>query len=298
MLVRNKREQGGPGKLRSFWEEDVFSVVERKNNGVVYDVVNLSKSSDRRILHRNMLMPCDMMEDIPPHVPARLPRKQTVPRTRQRGTNQLSLEESNSSSDEEGFLIDLRPPTQPTHRDDQLATAANQSSQNFAVEPDRIIETVEDRIQEEEEEVNTLTDQRSVEDIVEEVGSEVQKDITEPEELETFQSGRSQRVRKPRSVLTYYKTGGDPFQVNTEALKIIKPTPKPRPKAHPLKNPTPKLNPRADSFKMPTSYPTRQWLNKPTPKPRPLSESQKQELKNHRRQLVMSLIQSLFELWE
>ena len=48
VLVRNKREQGGTGKLRSCCEEAVFAVVERKDDGVVYDVVNLSRASDRR----------------------------------------------------------------------------------------------------------------------------------------------------------------------------------------------------------------------------------------------------------
>ena len=36
--MRNKREVGGPGKLRARWEQEVYVVLERKGNGVVYVV--------------------------------------------------------------------------------------------------------------------------------------------------------------------------------------------------------------------------------------------------------------------
>ena len=58
VLVKNMREKGGPGKLRSYWEQKVFIVIEKKSE-VVYSVLeegenNLKKA---RVLHRNMLLP-------------------------------------------------------------------------------------------------------------------------------------------------------------------------------------------------------------------------------------------------
>ena len=62
VLVRNKREKGGTGKLKSYWEEAIF-VVEGKKEGLpVYKVKNLKKGKDVRVVHRNLLMKC---EDLP-----------------------------------------------------------------------------------------------------------------------------------------------------------------------------------------------------------------------------------------
>ena len=64
VLVRNKREQGGPGKLRSTWEQDIFKVVERYDNGVDYKVQNSMSKKDTRVLHRNLLLPCEDMNPV------------------------------------------------------------------------------------------------------------------------------------------------------------------------------------------------------------------------------------------
>lgn len=59
VLVRNMSERGGPGKLRSHWEEQVHIVVSQKGeNSPVYEVKPERGTGRDRILHRNMLMPC------------------------------------------------------------------------------------------------------------------------------------------------------------------------------------------------------------------------------------------------
>ena len=65
VLVRNLREKGGPGKLRSFWEQTVYKVVERKGESPVY-VVEPERGGDRRTIHRNLLFHCgDELPDAP-----------------------------------------------------------------------------------------------------------------------------------------------------------------------------------------------------------------------------------------
>lgn len=110
VLVRNKRQLGGPGKLRSCWEQDVFVVRKSREDGVVYEIENLSKGNDKRALHRNMLLPCDLLED--PPAEAEQPLKQTTQKpTRTTRQPQVQADEENhldgdsdsdSTSDGEG----------------------------------------------------------------------------------------------------------------------------------------------------------------------------------------------------
>ena len=65
VLVRNMSERGGTGKLRSFWEEKVHTVLESfGEKPVLYKVQAENDSNGRtRNLHRNMLMLCDDLLD-------------------------------------------------------------------------------------------------------------------------------------------------------------------------------------------------------------------------------------------
>ena len=60
VLVRNLPERNGPGKLRSYWEKDIFVVVRQNEEMPVY-VVRKEKGSDKRVLHRNLLLPCSFL---------------------------------------------------------------------------------------------------------------------------------------------------------------------------------------------------------------------------------------------
>ena len=81
VLMRNV-EKGGTGKLRSFWEEQIFKVVEKRENLPVYKIQSLKNSADTRLIHRNMLMkvdqlPLDVFEDEEPGK-AQKPKSQKV----------------------------------------------------------------------------------------------------------------------------------------------------------------------------------------------------------------------------
>ncbi|KAI5106078.1 hypothetical protein C0J45_3775, partial [Silurus meridionalis] len=62
VLVRNFKERSGPGKLRPFWEGQIYVVTQRKYpDSPVYEVRPENGKGKARILHRNLLLPCDYL---------------------------------------------------------------------------------------------------------------------------------------------------------------------------------------------------------------------------------------------
>ena len=62
VLIRNVKERGGPGKLRSYWEDEIYKIVCQKSDEIpVYDVIPESGEGKTRTLHRNMLFPCSYL---------------------------------------------------------------------------------------------------------------------------------------------------------------------------------------------------------------------------------------------
>ena len=60
VLVRNLSERGGTGKLRSYWEKQIYDVKRKKDDLPIYEVIS-PETGKSRILHRNMLMKCDII---------------------------------------------------------------------------------------------------------------------------------------------------------------------------------------------------------------------------------------------
>ena len=67
LVVRNCTECGDTGELRSYWENDIYKIVNCKGeNSLVYEVQpgKYQDGKKRRVLHRNML-PCEAILEEP-----------------------------------------------------------------------------------------------------------------------------------------------------------------------------------------------------------------------------------------
>ena len=80
VLVQNK-EKGGPGKIRSFWEQQVYRITALKGSaGVVYEIQPEDQEGKgrKRVVHRNMIMPVTekfSLDSEPPEKTEIRPRK-------------------------------------------------------------------------------------------------------------------------------------------------------------------------------------------------------------------------------
>ena len=119
VLVRNLSERGGPGKLRSHWEDRVHVVVSRKgDDSPVYEVRPEVGSGGNRILHRNLLLPCNYL---PIDIPSKSHRKRAgrvqkdkCSNVRQIPTPQVKEQSDGSSSEDESAIILTNPQTGQT----------------------------------------------------------------------------------------------------------------------------------------------------------------------------------------
>lgn len=92
VLIRNLTPRGGPGKLRNHWENDVHTVVRQVSKDIpVYELRPERGKGRSRILHRNLLLPCD-------HLPL-----ETIlqPQTKEKSANRQQDVTSEIHSDED-----------------------------------------------------------------------------------------------------------------------------------------------------------------------------------------------------
>ena len=215
VIVKNVREKGGTGKLKTSWEEKMFEVLEKKENLPVYKVKNLKKGSDIRVVHRNLLMKC---EELPQNIFDEKHKQTPKPKVVKRkavGSSNLSKDESEVTFKPEEELRE--------DSDNEIIVAVypdiavSDEMEGTGVEtPDVLIESepVESPPEEEGEPLDSEEPNDS-----EELG-EVQMPNSDPDDSDVESASSedggkriSTRIRKPRQVYSYNEIGGNPVLV-------------------------------------------------------------------------------------
>ena len=60
VLLRNHKEKGGTGKLRNYWEDTVYSVIDMDSDIPVFTIIPENGGKHKRV-HRNNLLKCNLL---------------------------------------------------------------------------------------------------------------------------------------------------------------------------------------------------------------------------------------------
>ena len=126
VLVRNLSERGGPGKLRSHWEDRIHVVISRKGeDSPVYEVKPETGPGGTRILHRNLLLPCN---HLPVDVASKTPHRQKSRKEIRRETNHAptTLVEESADDESEHYELNFEPERQPEPQADHSAESVSE----------------------------------------------------------------------------------------------------------------------------------------------------------------------------
>lgn len=146
VLIRNLTPRGGPGKLRNHWEDSVHTVVRQVGHDIpVYELRPEQGKGRSRVLHRNLLLPCDHLPLESKVQPRAKPKKRTL---------EVNKEEEHSSGeddDDEYYPVytSFRQPSLPCQQQavtPEKADLSRGSENKLPVETEReqeMIETVE-----------------------------------------------------------------------------------------------------------------------------------------------------------
>lgn len=284
VLVRNLSERGGPGKLRSYWERNIYVVKEQVAGSPVYVVhPEAGDKCKTRVLHRNLLLLVnDLPIETPSHTTEHVSKRQTKPRqpnhihyrSCNKNVRRHKSDTSGSDSDESTTGYWLRVPVKERGQDQQSShhdLPVVPQTDYAPVETDRHVPVF---VREQRHDGGPVNDNEGEEDgqcltqpLVDSVPPEMfseddglldpreERVLSIPAADTTDLVRRSSRERRPRQLFTYETLGEPSMQPHTTVAAVTA-----------LTSPyipawtTPYLTPPPTSFAPYASYPCTPYM--------------------------------------
>ncbi|KAL6485753.1 hypothetical protein MHYP_G00051450 [Metynnis hypsauchen] len=140
VLIRNLTPRGGTGKLRSYWEEGVHVVIRQVGKDVpIYEVKPEQSRGRSRVLHRNLLMPCEHLPREPE--PKLNSERQKPEQKKKREIVTVENMMEDSDSDEEYYLYPCPEPQQPSERGYNKTTTCLQTKSECPTEQPTLVKS-------------------------------------------------------------------------------------------------------------------------------------------------------------
>ena len=221
VLVKNLRERGGTGKLRSAWEHQIFEVVRQQGDLPVYHVRNLDKARDVRVLHRNHLMKCELPLDVfkdemkkdKTKEPVKKPNETQKKRESKKEVEVVQEESNQVDSDEEGeYEMVIYPDDEEVQKIEVERYEVDGQNAVHDVDVPMVESTADDL---ESSDDLDASDDATEEPVVEDSVTDDQQivDTEDGEDNESEEDApirRSTRLKTARKVFTFNKLGGAP----------------------------------------------------------------------------------------
>lgn len=223
VLVRNVTEKGGPGKIHSYWEDNVYVIKSQKGeDSPVFELEPENGKGRKRVVHKNMLLPCDFLpvttDNNKTANETKTKKRHLEKQIRSRETEAHQVESEEESEEDFSDVVFTWPAPEP-----QSTPALDPTAAEFIPQIYRDVSVQNDCFQMTEDEQE---DPNTVQPAEEDADNDDARDVdsgsdSESAEEPVHMSSYPKRQRKKPQTLTYDTLGQPSFSERAVATKSL-----------------------------------------------------------------------------